>query len=474
MLEIPILRAGIPYESLTKSTLCDFRNGMPVAAVSQANPGLISKDLKEAGSYQRALQDYSVDQLIDICGKAGDLFMNGNLELGEGIQSPEDYVRNLSATTGMPQSLCRRNMSKIQSVLKNMRSVLGGLTRSLDLCILDSGWGVQESRPLSYLCETNLLGAVLPNNSPGVHSIWLPSIPMKVPLALKPGREEPWTPLRIAQSFLAAGCPREAFNYYPTDYSGATEILLRSGRSILFGDESTVSKWRADRRVQIHGPGWSKIIFGEDKVREYESYLDLIVASVAENGGRSCINASSVWVPAHGREIAESLAQRLAAIQAKPMEDPEAQLAAFTNPKVAQRINDMIDSQLKIPGAEDLTAPYRSGQRIAVVDGGTYLLPTVVWCSDASHPLANTEFLFPFVSIVQLPMNEILEKIGSTLVATTITEDEELIRQVFSSPKVDRLNLGPVQTNHISWDQPHEGNLFQHLYRQRALQRKAI
>ncbi len=35
---------------------------------------------------------------------------------------------------------------------------------------------------------------------------------------------------------------------------------------------------------------------------------------------------------------------------------------------------------------------------------------------------------------------------------------------------IDRLNIGPVPTYQLSWDQPHEGNLFEHLYRQRAFQ----
>ena len=42
------------------------------------------------------------------------------------------------------------------------------------------------------------------------------------------------------------------------------------------------------------------------------------------------------------------------------------------------------------------------------------------------------------------------------------------------SPHIDRLNLGPIPTWQLSWDQPHEGNLFQHLYRQRAFQAQAV
>ncbi len=474
MLHIPLLRAGRPYTSLDVVALPHFRTGEPVAKVSQANRGLIAKDFGAAEKNQRVLQALSITQLLEICKKAAQFFTEAELPLGDDLQSPEDYVHQLSATTGMPEALCRRNMSKINLVLTEMEAVLGGLTRGIDLSILDTGWIKQNNRPISFFCQTQTLGAILPSNSPGVHSLWLPAIPLKVPLVLKPGREEPWTPFRIAQAFIAAGCPPEAFSYYPSDHSGATEILLRCRRSMFFGDQSSMRAWAQYARVQIHGPGWSKVIIATDKVAEWEKYLDVIVTAVVENGGRSCLNASGVWVPAHGREIAEALAKRLAQIEAKPMNDPNAQIAAFTNKKFAKRINEMIDSQLKISGAEDLTAQYRDGKRLVEKDGCTFLLPTVVWCEDPEHPLANVEFLFPFVSVVEVPPDELLNRMGSTLVGTVITEDEKFIKSVFDSPTIDRLNLGPIPTSRISWDQPHEGNLFEHLYRQRAFQKQGI
>jgi hypothetical protein len=399
--------------------------------------------------------------------------MTANLPVGDEAQSPEDFVHQLSATTGMPEALCRRNMTKIETVLKNMTAILDGLTRGIDLSALDSGWSQKNGTPLSFFCQAEALGAILPSNSPGVHSLWLPSIPLKVPLAIKPGREEPWTPFRIAQAFIAAGCPPEAFGYFPSDHSGANEILLRCSRSMFFGDQSSVKAWKNDPRVQIHGPGWSKIIIAEDKISDWEKYLDVMVTSIVENGGRSCLNTSGVWVPSHGLEIAEALAKRLAQIEAKPMNNPEARLAAFTNKKFAQRINSMIESQLQTSGAIDLTAKYRDGQRLVEIDGCTFLLPTIIWCENPQHPLANTEFLFPFASVVEVPQKEILNAIGSSLVVTAITDDENFKKELFASPNVDRLNLGPIPTNKISWDQPHEGNLFEHLYRQRAFQKAA-
>jgi hypothetical protein len=52
-----------------------------------------------------------------------------------------------------------------------------------------------------------------------------------------------------------------------------------------------------------------------------------------------------------------------------------------------------------------------------------------------------------------------------------LTEDRALIDRVLRSDSISRLNLGPIPTNEIRWDQPHEGNLFEHLYVRRSFQR---
>ena len=175
-------------------------------------------------------------------------------------------------------------------------------------------------------------------------------------------------------------------------------------------------------------------------------------------------------MPSEGKEMAEALASCLSRIEARSLDDPEAEIAAFPDPRVAHQISNLIDSYLKVPGATDITAAVRGSDRVVEVDGCTFLLPTVIWCEDWRHPLANTEFLFPFVSIVDVPQKTMLERIGPTLVVTAITEDSGFKRDLLTSTAVDRLNLGPIPTNQISWDQPHEGNLFDFLYQQRALQ----
>jgi hypothetical protein len=45
-------------------------------------------------------------------------------------------------------------------------------------------------------------------------------------------------------------------------------------------------------------------------------------------------------------------------------------------------------------------------------------------------------------------------------------------RALMVRSEIGRLNLGPVPTTRIEWDQPHEGNLFERLYQQRAFKRE--
>ena len=481
MLHLPILRQGVPYKSLDVVRVPHHRTREPFVEISQANPGLIRRDHRpeRLAEARQALARLPFARLTAMCAEAAGYFLDDALPLGETEQSPADYVLQLSATTGMPHALVRRNMQRVAGVLREVETVLRGLTRGLDLSLLDTGYGVHGGHAISFYARTDALGVVLPSNSPGVHSLWVPAIALKVPLVLKPGSAEPWTPFRIAQAFIKAGCPPEAFSYYPTDHAGAGEILRRTGRSMFFGDVSAVGGWEGDPRVELHGPGYSKVLIGDDMLDggEWERHIDLIAGSIADNGGRSCVNASGVWVAAsHAERVAEAIAARLATIVPRAADDAKATLAPFVDPRVAERISAQIDSGLQTPGAREVTLAFRKTPRLASFEECTYLQPTVLLCDSPEHPLANREFLFPFASVVKIgpeDMRRMPGPMGKTLVVTALTRDRALVDRLLASSLVDRLNIGAIPTNHISWDQPHEGNLFEHLYARRSFQQQA-
>jgi acyl-CoA reductase-like NAD-dependent aldehyde dehydrogenase len=470
MLHLPVLRWGQPYTSMDVDRVVHFTTGEPIAEVSRANGGLIQRDSRRAAHARDVLREIPIDELIARIGKAGDLYMEAALPIGDGTQTADEFVRAQSASTGLPERMCRANMKKNAFVLTEMRRILTSLTRGLDFGVLSRGHGEERGVPVSYQLQSPVVGLVLPSNSPGVHTLWLPVIPLQVGLVLKPGPQEPWTPYRMAEAFFAAGIPREAISIYPGLGDVGAAVLEHCGRNLIFGGTATVDRYRGNPAVQAHGPGFSKILIGDDQVDRWEQFLDVMVDSVFLNSGRGCINCSGIWASRHTREIADAIAQRLAAVRPLPPDHPEASLAAFTVPGAADAISKEIDRDLESTGVSEATAAFRDGPRLVTEGRADYLLPTVVHCDSPEPPIANKEFMFPFVSVVRCPEARMLSAIGPTLVGTAITCNPAFRRSLLDAVHIDRLNLGPVSTTQLNWLQPHEGTLIDFLFRARAFQ----
>jgi acyl-CoA reductase-like NAD-dependent aldehyde dehydrogenase len=470
MIQLPVLRWGQPYTSMDVDDVVHFQTGEPIAKVSRANGGMIQRDMRKAQRAREVLRQISIDELIARAGKAGELYANAELPMGDGSQTPDAFVHAQSASTGLPERLCRANMKKNMFVLTEMRRILTSLTRGLDLDVLSRGFGEERGVPISYQVQSPVLGLVLPSNSPGVHTLWLPIIPLQIGLVLKPGPQEPWTPFRMTEAFFQAGIPREAISIYPGEAEVGAAVLASCDRSLVFGGVPTVDRYRGNPKVQAHGPGFSKILLGDDVVDQWETYLDLIVESVFANSGRGCINCSGIWASRHTREIADALAKRLAAVRPLPADHPEASLAAFTVAGVADAISQSIDVDLQAAGVTEVTATYRDGGRVVKVGRAEYLLPTIVHCASPDSAVAKKEYMFPFATVVECPQDRMISAIGSTLVCSAITNDVPFRRSLVDAVHIDRLNLGPVPTIQLNWLQPHEGNIVDFLFRARAFQ----
>ena len=91
---IPCLRLGDPYVSLNQIEVTDYRDGAVKATVSQVNAGVIRRDLERMDEARAALCKFSTAELIAIGAKAGEIFLNGEVQIGvDGeTQSPEQYI----------------------------------------------------------------------------------------------------------------------------------------------------------------------------------------------------------------------------------------------------------------------------------------------------------------------------------------------------------------------------------------------
>ncbi len=470
MLDIPVIRWGKPYESLEKSEIVHFDTGETIANISQANGGLVARDMRKAKNARQILRQFSCDELIAKLAEAADFFENDTLPLGNGTQTPDEFVHHQSASTGLPEHMCRSNMQKNCFVMRNMQEILAALTRGLQLDILSRGYGVEDRGVVvSYQSQAPVLGAVLPSNSPGVHTLWLPVVALQMGLVLKPGSSEPWTAYRVASAFEKAGIPPEAISLYPGGHDVGGQILSSCRRSMIFGSQKTIDQYAGNPGVQVHGPGFSKIFLGDDCVDQWEDYLDLMVESVYINGGRSCINCSGIWASRHTKEIAQAIAEKIGPIEALPPDDSNSGLAAFTTQGVGKAVWEMIKNQdLTESGVTDMTAEF--GDRLVERDRCSYLRPVVVHANSPECAVASKEYMFPFVSVVECPQGQMIKAAGQTLVGTAITNDNEWILELTDATSIDRLNIGPIPTNRLNWLQPHEGNLIDFLFRSRAYQ----
>jgi acyl-CoA reductase-like NAD-dependent aldehyde dehydrogenase len=272
----------------------------------------------------------------------------------------------------------------------------------------------------------------------------------------------------MAQAFFQAGIPKQSISIYPGLGDVGAAVLASCPRSLIFGGSATVEQYKGNPRVQAHGPGFSKILLGDDQVDNWKKYLDVMVDSIFVNSGRGCINCSGIWVSRHAREIAEAIAARIGPVEPLPPDDPKSALAAFTVPGQADAISAEIDRDVDAPGVHDMTA--KCGKRLVKRERCDYLRPTVILCDSPEPSIAKKEYMFPFATVVQCPQEKMLDAIGPTLVCSAITEDKKFQRALTDATHIDRLNIGPIPTIQLNWLQPHEGSIVDFLFRARAFQ----
>jgi len=70
MLHLPILRWGVPYRSVNQVVTPHFRTRQPFVSMSQANLGLIRRDLLKQGESRAKLQAIPYRELVAMANRA--------------------------------------------------------------------------------------------------------------------------------------------------------------------------------------------------------------------------------------------------------------------------------------------------------------------------------------------------------------------------------------------------------------------
>lgn len=471
---ISLIRGGLSYKTLKTETIPLFGEEEPFE-LSISPHIILSKSILHTRTigYQN-LHVMPITQIIEIFKEASNIFLN-NVPLTEyrdlNIVECSKYV---TRCTGMPITFVHNALEMLAWTMKHIEYILEAMSPTGDLTVYDTFTCRRGHLMFGWVPRGRNLGAVVPSNHPAVNSLWMLALAMKYPVIAKPSIGEPFTTHRMITSLYEAGLPAHSCHYLPLTHALTTNLLNECDLSLIFGAAQTVEPYRKQTRIKAYGPGESKIVVDASYVDSFGwiRLIDLITDSMMFDGGRSCINASGVIVYGeNGTAIADEIAQAVAekVIHERILHplNKNAKIAAFIDSTGAQGINQFISASIN-GNCKDITFELRKTPRIENKDGLMYLLPTVVMIKEKKNRLIGTEFPFPFITVIGVQDEKQMKSlIGNSLVLALITDDQDLVRELLTLPRVSKVYIGEL-TCAISASEPHEGLLSDFLFQKKA------
>ena len=139
--------------------------------------------------------------------------------------------------------------------------------------MLDRGYGEQSGSPVCFHPTTEALGLVMPSNSPAVNSLWLPATPENSGGDEARKRLDPY---QLMQAFISGLLWPRPLDFTPPIMK-ELPTFSDSATGPDFGDKSTTDQYAGNPGVQVHGPGFSKVIITEDEIENWMDYIDVLV-----------------------------------------------------------------------------------------------------------------------------------------------------------------------------------------------------
>jgi acyl-CoA reductase-like NAD-dependent aldehyde dehydrogenase len=450
-IELDALGPAGAYRARARQTITDVA-GNPLAELSLGPTLFVTRAmaaLRKAGSLP-------TDRRLEALARAGEAHATGTVN---GV-SAADYQLMVSRVSGMPVSVVRRAAEAVgRSAGQAYRSVQharpAGAVNDWRDPLTRTGRGVWTRRG-------DVFAVHAPGNHPGVHGIWLEALALGYRVAVRPSRRDPFTPHRLICALRAAGFDDDQVVLLPTDHDAADAILRGADLAMAYGGEDVMRKYAAQHTMLPQGPGRSKILLTADV--DWREHLDVIVASISEEGGRACVNTTAVFVEGDATPVAQAIAERLAAIPSLPPEDEQAVLPVLP---VAEARG--IERHLLAKAAG--TVPWLGGDGVVdeLGDGSAVLRPAVHQLDGPGAEQAGIELAFPCVWVAPWTPGAGLAPFKDTLVLTAITGDARLVDAFVAEPTISNVYVGDHPTYWIEPGLPHDGYLAEFLMRTKAV-----
>ncbi|WP_040835943.1 aldehyde dehydrogenase family protein [Nocardia brevicatena] len=451
--QLDVLGPRGAFRAVTRRRVDDV-TGSSVAELSLAPQVFVSRALS-------ALRQASVppaEECIAMLARAGHLFATSTLC---GL-SPADYQWLTCRVSGVPIAAVRRATHWIQSCAEHVeRAVTDACPRAL----ADNGARTGSElgiRRVTCVRRGDVLAVSAAANHPAVQSQWLEAVALGYRVAVRPSWQEPFTPHRLVAALRTAGFGADQVNLLPTDSEGVDALIHGADLAVVYGAD-LAGRYATDRTVATHGAGRSKVLLAGD---DWRDHLDMVVHSVAHDGGTACVNATTVLVDGDPGPFAEALAARLAELPSLPPQDDRAVLP----------VRSLASAQV----IEQYLLRHAQGARIwlgsdGVVDelgdGSAVLRPAVLQVDRAGAAEIGVELPFPCVWVAPWSRSDGAGPLRDTLVLTVVTDDEELIDRLVAEPSIGNVHIGSHPTCAMEAGIPPDGYLADFLMRGKVVLR---
>jgi acyl-CoA reductase-like NAD-dependent aldehyde dehydrogenase len=397
-----------------------------------------------------------VDERLAALARAGEAHATGTVD---GVPAA-DHQFLVSRATGMPISVVRSAGEAIaRSAVLAYRSVqnarpAGAVNHWRDP-LTRTGQAVWTRRG-------DVFAVHAPGNHPGVHGLWLEALALGYRVAVRPSRRDPFTPHRLICALRAAGFGDDRVVLLPTGHDAADAILRGADLAMAYGGEDVMRKYGSLSTMMPQGPGRSKILLTTDV--DWRDHLDVIVASIGQDGGRGCVNATAVFVEGDATPVAKAVAERLEAIPSLPPEDEHAVLPVAP-------VADARELERYLLAKAAGTVSWLGGDGVVheLGDGSAVLRPAVHELDRPDAEQAGIELPFPCVWVAPWTREAGLEPLKETLVLTAITHDTSLVDALVAEPTISNVYVGDHPTYWIEPGIPHDGYLADFLMRTKAV-----
>ncbi len=446
---IPALRFGrldsrqetLPVLAVSRAGAAEDADAAePVAALSCLPVDEVLQDLAETSFPNDAFAGSPAEaqKILRSFRSAAEFFLTAPLPApsaarGE-LEKPEDYLRNVSRTTGLPLESCRANHALLGEVLRGMAETVQAAQLGHTVTFFEDH-PPRTGEPSHFLRTAAPLRVFLPGTLPVLNAHWLPAVALGAPVFLHPSPEDPWTSWRLVQALISAGIPSKIFSY---------AALGGPVRQQLGEDYAEVRLDESDFRKPFHA-----VLISETGLEDWQGNLKFLVDELFHLGGRSAGRPRLVVVPRRAEDMVWGLAQRV--VKEGPDHRP-ARLGCLPRSLVsaARVVAGQLQSVVDCGAAVDITAKPRGGGPLQQENGATRFLPVVLHARDPRHPFFQGLHDFPIISVREerdpLKALALLPR-GSRV--TLIGFDDQQIGKMRAHPAIGELRLGRVSPDQL-------------------------